>query len=140
MCLYRHFKYQWKEDRISNTLITKLSAYWKEKKILWQFQRTQKIIFVKKVKPPLNDISGFSISSHGEFFLKGLLADYILVKSISSIYSSVYEHTAEIYMYATYRHVSNKYSIQLHREGSHCSLIIVAVVNTTTTSIIFILL
>ena len=26
MCLYGHFRYHWEEDRISNTLITKLSA------------------------------------------------------------------------------------------------------------------
>ena len=30
MCLYRHPRYYWKEDRICNTLIIKLSEYWKE--------------------------------------------------------------------------------------------------------------
>ena len=32
MCLYGHFRYHWKEDRISNTLITKLSAQCSEKR------------------------------------------------------------------------------------------------------------
>ena len=47
MCLYRNIRYHWKEDRIRNTLITKLSPLWKGKKSYRNYKEDKRF-YVKK--------------------------------------------------------------------------------------------